>query len=72
MAGLCVTLFNMGHIHKQNGEMTEAMGAWVTAYGIAKKINLAQVLEALKNLADGLGLSGGLAAWDMLAQQVEE
>jgi len=52
--------------------MTEAMRAWVTAYGIAKKINLAQALKALETLAEKLGQSGGLEFWDMQAQQMEE
>ncbi len=69
-AGLCTTLFNMGHIHLQNEEPGDAMEAWVTVYRIAKKINLAQVLDALEGLADGLGLPGkGLEAWERLLNQ---
>ncbi len=30
MAGLCATLFNMGHIHWQNEQQDEAVSAWVT------------------------------------------
>ncbi len=71
-SGLCATLFSIGHIHLQNKEETEAMQAWVKVYGIAQKINLAQALEALENLAESLGLSGGLKGWEMLAQQMEE
>lgn len=63
-AGLCATLFNMGHIHAQNKELPEALKAWGTVYGIAKKINLAQVLDALENLAEQRGMEGGLAAWE--------
>lgn len=37
VAGLCATLFNMRHIHLQNKEVNEAIQAWVTVYGIAKK-----------------------------------
>ncbi|MEZ5448951.1 MAG: tetratricopeptide repeat protein, partial [Thiolinea sp.] len=69
VAGLCATLFNMGHIHLKNEETTEAIQAWITVYGIAKKINLAQVLEALENLAGNLGLPNGLQGWEMLAQR---
>ena len=69
IAGLCATLFNIGHIHLENQEMQEALSAWVTVYGLAKPIGLAQVLEALEKLAGQLGLEGGLAAWEALAQQ---
>ncbi|MDD5392775.1 MAG: tetratricopeptide repeat protein, partial [Thiothrix sp.] len=72
VAGLCVTLFNMGHIHLQNEEAAEAVQAWVTVYGIAKKTNLANVLQALESLAGNLGLPGGLQGWEMLAQQMNE
>ena len=48
---MCATLFNMGHIHLANDEVQEALGAWVTVYGIAKEIEYAQVLEALDGLA---------------------
>jgi tetratricopeptide (TPR) repeat protein len=70
-AGLCATLFNMGHIHKQNNQMQEAVSAWVTAYLIAKQINLAQVLQALANLAPSLGLPAGLDGWEGLAQRIQ-
>jgi len=69
IAGLCVTLFNIGHIHWQNEEQQEAVGAWVKVYGIAKKINLAQVLNALESLTAKLGQQGGLQYWENLAQQ---
>ncbi|MEZ5535026.1 MAG: hypothetical protein R3F02_05310 [Thiolinea sp.] len=72
MAGLCATLFNMGHIHRQNEEVQEAVSAWVTAYQLAKKMNLAQLLEALENLAPRIGLEGGLAGWEALAQRTQE
>jgi hypothetical protein len=68
-AGLCVTLFNMGHIHAQNNQMQDAAGAWVTAYLIAKPMRLAQVLQALAQLAPQLGLPEGLAGWERLARQ---
>ncbi len=60
MAGLCASLFNMGHIHMQNEKNKEAMQAWMMVYRIAKKINLAQALEALTNLAEQIGLPDGL------------
>ncbi|MCH9697694.1 MAG: tetratricopeptide repeat protein, partial [Gammaproteobacteria bacterium] len=72
MAGLCASLFNMGHIYMQNEQTSEALQAWVTVYHIAKKINLAQVLEALDNLAGQLGLSGGLDGWETLAQKMDD
>ena len=68
-AGLCATLFNMGHIHRQNGSIQEAVGAWVTVYVLAKKIRLAQALQALAQLAPQLGLPDGLEGWEMLARQ---
>ena len=70
VAGLCATLFNMGHIHLQNEEQAEAIQAWVTVYGLAKKMNLAQALEALGNLAGQLGLPDGLDSWEALAQKI--
>jgi len=67
------TLFNIGHIHLQNKELEEAMKAWITVYGMAKKIGLAQALDALENLAGGLGLRGkGLEAWERLLNQTQE
>lgn len=35
------------------------MQAWVTVYQLAKSMNLAQVMDALKNLAEQLNLPGG-------------
>jgi tetratricopeptide (TPR) repeat protein len=71
-AGLCATLFNMGHIHWQNEEVPQAISAWVTVYQIATALNLAQALDALENLANGLGLPGGLDGWAELVRQMEE
>jgi hypothetical protein len=68
-AGLCATLFNMGHIHVQNEQIQEALEAWVTVYVIAKGMNLAQALQALANLAPHIGLPEGLEGWEGLAQQ---
>jgi tetratricopeptide (TPR) repeat protein len=70
VAGLCATLFNIGHIHLQNEEVAEAVQVWVTVYALAKKMNLAQALEALESLAGNLGLPGGLQGWEKLAQQM--
>jgi tetratricopeptide (TPR) repeat protein len=69
MAGLCPTLFNIGHIHWQKDEDEKAVLAWVTVYRIASRINLAQTLHALEDLAGKIGLAGGLQGWAQLAQQ---
>ena len=71
-AGLCATLFNMGHIYLQNEEGPNAITSWVTVYRMAKPMNLAQVLQALENLALQLGLPGGLNGWEQLSQQMGE
>ena len=71
-AGLCATLFNMGHIHMQNNQPREAISAWVTVYLIARQINEAQALQALANLAPHLGLPPGLDGWEALAQGMSE
>ena len=71
-AGLCTTLFNMGHIYLQNEDISNAVSSWVTAYRIASKISLAQVLQALADLAPRLGLPEGLEGWEMLAKQMDE
>jgi len=70
VAGLCGTLFNIGHIHLQNEEVQEARAAWVQAYRIAKQIGLAQVLNALDNLAKEHG-GAGLEFWEELARRFE-
>ncbi len=72
VAGLCTTLFNMGHIHMQNEQNSEAVQAWLTVYKLAKKMQLAKVLDALQNLAGQIGLKGGLDAWEQLAQQMNQ
>ncbi len=71
-AGLCATLFNMGHIYLQNEEVPNAITSWVTVYQMAKPMNLAQVLQALENLAPQIGLPGGLNGWEQLSQQMGE
>ena len=70
-AGLCVTLFNMGHIHVQNDQMQEAVSAWVKVYTIAKPMGLANVLQALSKLAPQLGMPEGLEGWEQLAQRMQ-
>ncbi len=62
----------MGHIHWQNGEQQEALSAWVTVYRLARPMNLAQVLDALEDLAGQLGLPGGLDGREALARQMDE
>lgn len=54
-SGLCATLFNIGHIHKQKGNNEQALTTWREVYQMAKKIGLAQVLNALETLAKELG-----------------
>ncbi|MEI6847107.1 MAG: tetratricopeptide repeat protein, partial [Chlorobiaceae bacterium] len=71
-AGLCSTLFNMGHIQRQNDDMPNALSSWVTVYRIASQINFAQALEALADLAPRLGLPEGLEGWEKLATQMDE
>jgi tetratricopeptide (TPR) repeat protein len=68
---LCVTLFNMGHIHAQNDQPKEAFGAWVTAYVMAKQMNLAPALDALAELALRLGLPEGLDGWEKLSKSFQ-
>ncbi len=34
-------------------------------------MNLTQLLDALEQLAQGLGLEGGLAGWERLAKRME-
>ena len=71
-AGLCATLFNMGHIYLQNDKQKQAVESWVTVYVMAKKLGLAQALDALENLAGQLGLENGLESWEQLAQQLNK
>lgn len=51
--------------------MREAESAWVQSYLLAKKLNLAQVLQALEGLAEQLGLEGGMEGWATLAARFE-
>lgn len=70
LAGLCTTLLNIGHIHLQNEETKKALDTWVKVYLLAKKLHLAQVLQALESLAKHLNLeSGGLDGWQALAEK---
>ena len=71
-AGLCVTLFNVGRIHIRNGQLQDAVGAWLEVYKIAKPMNLAQALQKLADLAPRLGMPEGLAGWEGLAQEGEK
>jgi tetratricopeptide (TPR) repeat protein len=71
-AGLCATLFNMGHIHLQNEQMTEALQTWLTVYNMAKKMQLAQVLDALEKLAGHIDLEDGLNGWEQLEKTMGE
>jgi GTPase SAR1 family protein len=71
-AGLCATLFNMGHIYLQNEEMQQALAAWVAVYRMAKSMQLSQALNALQSLAEQIELPGGMAGWEVLAQKVDD
>ena len=71
-AGLCATLFNIGHLHASKEEFPQALSAWVTAYQIARSIGLAQVLQALAQLAPQIGLPPGLDGWERLAEQMKQ
>jgi tetratricopeptide (TPR) repeat protein len=71
-AGMCATLFNMGHFFMQNGQVQEAVSTWVTVYRLATQINLAQVLQALEQLAGQLGLADGLAGWEALSRRMAD
>ncbi len=68
VAGLCATLFNIGHSHLQNEDHQQAVASWLAVYQLAKKLNLAQALDALENLAGRIGLEGGLEGWETLLQ----
>ena len=70
ISGMCATLFNMGHIHAQNEDWPQAIAAWVSVYQLAKPRNIAQALDALKNLAERIGLQDGLDGWERLASQL--
>jgi tetratricopeptide (TPR) repeat protein len=70
-AGLCATLFNIGHIHTQNNQTQEAISAWVNSYVIAKQIGLVQGLQVLARLAPQLGMPEGLEGWEQLARRIQ-
>jgi tetratricopeptide (TPR) repeat protein len=63
-AGLCVTLFNIGHIYL---DPQQARACLVEAYRIAKEIGHAPILAALENLAKQAGK--GLELWEQLSQK---
>ncbi|MFH0995439.1 MAG: tetratricopeptide repeat protein [Pseudomonadota bacterium] len=67
-SGFCYTLFNLGHNHIQNKEIGEALSAWTTVYGIAREIQLSDVLTHLDLLARKMG-QDGLAFWEALLKQ---
>ena len=69
-SGLCATLFNMGHLHLSQERAQEAMGSWLSAYVLAKEIGQAEVLAALDNLAEQLGLATA-GGWANLAQRLK-
>lgn len=71
-AGLCATLFNIGHIHLQKDEFPQAAQAWVTVFRLAKTMRLAQALDALESLANKLELPGGLDGWETLSEKMKE
>lgn len=56
----------------QKEELPQAFQAWITAYRLAKAMNLAEGLSALEKLAKQLDLPGGMAAWENLANQMEK
>ena len=70
--GLCPTLFNMALIYFENNEPKKAMQTWIEVYQIAQPMGLAQILDALENLAPQVGLSDGLKSWALLAQQAAQ
>ncbi|MDS4029710.1 MAG: hypothetical protein RKO66_06525, partial [Candidatus Contendobacter sp.] len=69
-AGLCPTLFNIGHLHWRKDEHQQALACWATTYRIAKEIGLSEALMNLEQLAKRLGGSG-LEDWERLSQQME-
>ena len=70
--GLCTTLFNLGQTHERKGDRTYAESLLVSAYRLAKQMNLSEILQALAVLAPHFGLPEGLAGWEMLAKQMDE
>ena len=69
IAGLCATLFNMGHIYYyQKDDHPTGLQMWREVYQLAQPIKLAQVLDALENLANELELPAGLESWAMLGE----
>ncbi len=62
------TLNNIGYIHLANDDHDHAIQNWVEAYCIAKKIEYAELLNALEGLAKKLGHEEGLGLWETLSQ----
>ena len=67
--GLCIAIFNRGGLLYQKGEHEKAGNAWVRSYRMAKKMNLAQILTDLTNLANQMGRPEGLTLWEELSGQ---
>ena len=68
LAGLCPTLFNIGHIQAAKQDLPGALASWLEAYRIARRIGEAQALQALDGLAKELG-QDGLGFWEQLANR---
>ncbi len=58
-AGLCATLFNMGHLYWKSNQQKEALSVWQRSYQMAKSMELAQVLTAFEKLAEKVDLPAG-------------
>ena len=79
-AELCCNFFNFGTMQCRNGEMLEAINAWVNAYIIGKQINLPEVLQALSKVEQRIFHAGqqlGMTdfffhGWEQLAQQMSQ
>lgn len=70
-AGLCATLFNIAHIHWRNNEAEKAKSLWLKVYQIAQSIGLAEALDALTTVAEGIGLPSGPDGWAQLSRTWE-
>lgn len=64
-------MFNIGHIYQQNNQTERALLSWIESYQIAKQIGYAQVLAALEELAEQLGLPNGLDDWEASAEKLK-
>ena len=68
-SGEGTTLNNIGYIHWANDDHDQATRNWVEAYRIAKKIEYAELLNALEGLAKQLGHEEGLGYWERLSRE---